>query len=304
MADDVWIVTNNPSIEYSESNYDLIGEHKGGRYEIAKLSEALRENNISSKIINIKRLDVNNTTVAYDGRKIPRPKLILIRETGQDFKKIELLEQQKIKCLNSTQSHILCAKKFEQLRMLCGVVNFPATWKAKLPFTEDSLLDEVIRVVKLPMVVKPVYSQRGEFVALCSSVDEFYCHAKTILLSNKTDILLQEYINGPTIVCWVVGSEILSAQIRTPKDPNTFFVSNHKDLGIRENYKINDELKSLVLKSTKMLGVEIAKVDILKSKNGYMICEVNSPGGFFGRDEYFMTNHANDIAKYVKKILS
>jgi glutathione synthase/RimK-type ligase-like ATP-grasp enzyme len=303
MVYDVWIITNNPSIEYSESHYDLIGEHKGGRYEIARLSQSMRENNITSKVINLKKLEVNNI-ITYDGIKIPKPKLVLIRETDHNFKKIELLEQQNVRCINTTESHILCARKYQQLYMLCGIANFPASWKTRIPFDDGDLLKEVLRVIGLPMVVKPASSQRGELVTLCSSIDELYSHAKKVLMSNKNDIILQQYINGPTIVCWVVGSEILSAQIRAPKDPDTFFVSNHKDLGIRENYKINDELKSLVLKSTKRLGVEIAKVDVLKSKNGYMICEVNSPGGFFGRDEYFMTNHANDIAKYVKKILS
>ena len=69
------------------------------------------------------------------------------------------------------------------------------------------------------------------------------------------------------------------------------------------SYIIDDELESIVLKSTKFLGAEIAKVDILKSKNGYVLCEVNSPGGFFGRDEYFMSNHADDISLYIRNIL-
>lgn len=301
---DVWVITSNPALDYEDKQYDLIGEHEYGRYEVTKLVNSLSKFGFRAKSIQTKLLRINNDIIYYGDKRIQPPDIILLRKTDRDgSQKVLTLEALGIRCVNTTQSHFLCGRKHEQLYILSDKIRIPKTWRTKVPF-DDILLEEASRVIEWPMVLKPLSSQRGELVELCSSIDDIYSYSKKILQANKFyGMMLQEYIEGPTIVCWVVGKKIISAQIRTPMDPSKFFVSNHKDGAIRENYPITKQLEKLVLRSTDILGVEIAKVDVLKSQREYILCEVNSPGGFFGRDEYFESNHADDISKYLLEIV-
>jgi len=143
-------------------------------------------------------------------------------------------------------------------------------------------------------------------VKLCNTIDDVYIHCKAIRnrFSCQRKVIFQEYINGPSISVNTIDGSPICAQIRYPKENIDFLVSNRRDDAIRLPYSINDDLYNLICKATKALNIKIARIDILKLGNQYKICEVNSPGGFSGRDDYFVgTNHARDIAAYIMSIL-
>jgi glutathione synthase/RimK-type ligase-like ATP-grasp enzyme len=232
--------------------------------------------------------------------------MVILRQTNYSIERyVKKLMQMGIKCVNSYNAHKLCANKYEQYHTLKKAgIPIPKTEFIEIPFSDIEIEYKGKLVGGWPLVAKPLYSQRGELVELCNDIDDAYVHSLKIKrkytdrINPTCSMMIQQYMNCPIIVAWTIGDEIKSTQIRLSKNGG-FFISNNRDFTIRENYPINEKLKNIINSTTKILGVEIAKIDIFENGGDYMICEVNSPGGFAGRDNYFNSNHAADIAQYV-----
>jgi len=65
-------------------------------------------------------------------------------------------------------------------------------------------------------------------------------------------------------------------------------------------YQIDADIEWLGGESARLLGLDIAGVDLLFDGDSYSICEVNSSPGFEGMDKYCKTNIAEQIVTYVK----
>lgn len=291
----VWILTSEAPDNEQHVNRDaLISEGTlGGQYENIKLFDEFKSRNFNVSIMDPSKIFIDKNL----------PDIALIRTTnGNSVKTLQLLKKLNVKCVNDIDAHLTYADKPKQLEILNKHgVKIPKTKIIDIPFDENELND-----ITLPIVVKPISSQRGELVKLCQTVDDIYIHCKKIQIRfpKQRKAIFQEFIEGPIIVAWVIGKNPIDAQIRYAKSDNDFFISNSRSDGIRHSYKITDELKHIIIKAVTALNIDIAKIDIFKSINGYMICEVNSPGGFSGRDEYLSTNHANDIVTYISGMLS
>ena len=66
------------------------------------------------------------------------------------------------------------------------------------------------------------------------------------------------------------------------------------------SYEVNEEIEWLALESAKLMGLDIAGVDLLFDNGGFKICEVNSNPGFEGMENFTKKNIANEIVQYVK----
>ena len=64
--------------------------------------------------------------------------------------------------------------------------------------------------------------------------------------------------------------------------------------------QIDDEIEWLATESSKLMGLDIAGVDLLFDNGGYTICEVNSSPGFRGMEEYKKKNIAEQIVSFIK----
>lgn len=304
MMNTIWILTSEaPDDESIIDRTTMISERiPGGQYENIKLHDELKAVGFNVRIINPDRIGIYNNLILLDNKQINEPNMVILRTTqGKNNTVLRSLKKLGIKFINDLDAHLICANKPKQLEMLSEYnVDIPKTKIIDLPF-DDSILNHIT----FPIVVKPIFSQRGELVELCRTPEDVYIHCRKIQnrFQNQKRVIFQEFIDGPTIVAWVVGGSPIAAQIRYPKDNIDFFVSNRREDGIRLEYSINNDLLNIITKAITVLDVKIAKIDILKSKDGYKICEINSPGAFSGRDDYFEANHARDIATYIRSIL-
>ena len=300
----IWILTSEAPDEESviDRNYLISEGIIGGQYENIKLIDELKAIGFNVKIINPNKISVRDNFIICDNRQIDIPDIIILRTVrGNNITILRSLKNLGIKFVNNLDSHLICGNKPKQLELLREFkIDIPKTKIIDLPF-DDDILNDII----FPIVVKPIFSQRGELVELCKSHEDIYIHCRKIQnrFQNQRRIILQEFINGPTIVAWVINGVPIAAQIRYPKDGIDFFVSNRRNDGVRLIYPINDNLYNTICKAVSALDIKIAKIDILKSKDGYKICEINSPGGFSGRDDYSEANHARDIASYIRSLV-
>ena len=57
--------------------------------------------------------------------------------------------------------------------------------------------------------------------------------------------------------------------------------------------------RSTAIKTAKVLGLEIAGIDLLFDTHGFRVCEANSNPGFSGFEKYCHTDVADNITDYI-----
>ncbi len=110
---------------------------------------------------------------------------------------------------------------------------------------------------------------------------------------SKSKVFVQEFIEeagGADVRVFVVDGNIEGVMKRQAKEGE--FRSNMHRGASATVIKLTDEEKSVALKAADILGLKIAGVDMLQSKKGPMILEVNASPGLEGIE----TTTRNDIA--------
>lgn len=118
----------------------------------------------------------------------------------------------------------------------------------------------------------------------------------------KANILVQEFIKeagGSDIRCFVVGDKVVAAMKRTAKEGE--FRSNIHRGGKGSLVKITPEERSTAVRASKIMGLNVAGVDLLRSNHGPVVMEVNSSPGLEGIEKATGRNIAGMIIEYIEK---
>ena len=117
-----------------------------------------------------------------------------------------------------------------------------------------------------------------------------------------TSILMQEYIeeaNGEDIRIIVVGSKIVASMKRTSALEE--FRSNvHRGAETTAIIPTPKE-QEIAINAVKFLGLGVAGVDLLRSKRGPLLIEVNASPGLKGIEAATGINVAKEIIKFVER---
>jgi len=151
-----------------------------------------------------------------------------------------------------------------------------------------------------PVIIKLQEGTQGMGVILAESKKS----AKSILdalYNMNTNILLQEFVeesNGEDVRAIVVGNKVVAAMKR--KGEKGEFRSNIHRGGTGENIQLSDKEREIALKATKYLSLPVAGVDMIRSKRGALLIEVNGSPGFQGIEAYTKVNIAAEVIKYIE----
>ena len=172
-------------------------------------------------------------------------------------------------------------KLFSLQLMLKSGVSIPTTGFANSPMDTNDLIE---MVGGAPLIVKLLEGTQGRGVVLAETkkAAESVINAFKALNAN---LLVQEFIkeaHGKDLRCFVIGGKVV-ASIQREAAPGDFRANLHQG-GSASIVKITPEEKALALKATKVLGLKVAGVDIIRSKNGPLLLEVNSSPGLEGID--------------------
>jgi ribosomal protein S6--L-glutamate ligase len=118
----------------------------------------------------------------------------------------------------------------------------------------------------------------------------------------RANFLVQEYIKeagGADIRCFVIGDRAVAAMKRQAKAGE--FRSNLHRGGSAELVKITPEERSTAVRAAKIMGLNIAGVDILRSNHGPVVMEVNSSPGLEGIETATGKDVATMIIDFVQK---
>ncbi|MBX2814373.1 MAG: RimK family alpha-L-glutamate ligase [Saprospiraceae bacterium] len=118
----------------------------------------------------------------------------------------------------------------------------------------------------------------------------------------KHKVLVQEFIaesSGTDIRALVVDGHVVASMKRTAAAGE--FRSNLHRGGSARIEKLTEQERFLARKVCRILGLDVAGVDILRSNRGPLVLEVNSSPGLEGIETYTRIDVAGEIVHYLEK---
>ncbi|MEZ5775539.1 MAG: 30S ribosomal protein S6--L-glutamate ligase [Hyphomicrobiaceae bacterium] len=133
-----------------------------------------------------------------------------------------------------------------------------------------------------PLVLKLLTSTQGKGVMLAETRAAALGLVDT-LRGLDANFIVQEFIAeaaGADIRCFVVGGRVVAAMQRQAARGD--FRANLHSGGTAERVKLTKEERKLAVKAARVIGLNVAGVDLLRSKDGPKVLEVNSSPGLEG----------------------
>jgi len=177
-------------------------------------------------------------------------------------------------------------------------IGLPVTGFAHSP---DDVADLIHMVGGPPLVIKLLEGTQGIGVVLAENRQA----AESVIeafMGLKANIMVQEYIaeaKGADIRCFVIGDKVVAAIKRQAK-PGEFRSNLHRG-GEAHLVKITPEERTVATRAAKILGLNVAGVDLLRSNHGPLVMEVNSSPGLEGIEKATGRNIAGMIIEFLEK---
>jgi len=163
-------------------------------------------------------------------------------------------------------------------------------------------IDGLIAVVGgAPLVIKLLEGTQGIGVVLAETKKA----AESVIEAFRgldANILVQEFIKeagGQDIRCLVVGDRIIASMLR--KGAEGEFRSNLHRGGSAEKIRITPEERSTARRAARIMGLNVAGVDLLRSNHGPVVMEVNSSPGLEGIEKASGIDVAGRIIEFIEK---
>jgi ribosomal protein S6--L-glutamate ligase len=175
-------------------------------------------------------------------------------------------------------------------------IGLPVTGYANSP---DDIPDLLKMVGGAPVVIKLLEGTQGIGVVLAETQKA----AESVIeafMGLDANILVQEYIKeagGADIRCFVIGERVVAAMKRQAQEGE--FRSNLHRGGSASLIKITPEERSTAVRAAKVMGLNVAGVDLLRSNHGPVVMEVNSSPGLEGIEDASGADIASMIIKFI-----
>jgi ribosomal protein S6--L-glutamate ligase len=152
-----------------------------------------------------------------------------------------------------------------------------------------------------PLVVKMLEGTQGIGVVLAETLKS----AQSVIEAFrglKANILVQEYIKeagNADIRCFVIGGKVMATMMRQGSESE--FRSNIHRGGKATTIRITPEERSTAVRAAKIMGLNVAGVDMLRSNHGPVVMEVNSSPGLEGIEKTTGKDVAAQIIEFIEK---
>lgn len=161
-------------------------------------------------------------------------------------------------------------------------------------------LPQLLKIIgQPPFVIKLLEGTHGAGVILAESTNAAISIVEAFHRTNQK-VLIQEFIEeagGADIRAIVVGGKIIATMKRQAAKGE--FRSNLHRGATAIPIKLTEEEEKTVKKSARLMGLDVAGVDLLQSKRGPLIMEVNASPGLEGIEAVTKIDVGGSIIEYV-----
>ena len=218
--------------------------------------------------------------------------------TAYGVSMLRQFELMNITCLNGSDG-IACSRDKLRAMQLMAHHGLPLPMTGFAHKLED-VPALIASVGGAPLVVKLLEGSQGIGVALCDSQTSAESVIEAFLHTGQR-ILVQEFIReaeGSDIRCLVVGEGVVAA-IERRAQPGEFRSNLHRG-GSASAVQLSDEERQVALRAARSLGLDVAGVDILRSRRGPLLMEVNSSPGLQGGEHASGVNICERILDHLE----
>ena len=291
-------------ILYKETEANL----KPESYEIQYFIQVAKEQNIALKVLKPDQFDIivtreDGKSLFIDGKPAALPDFVLPRMgAGTTYFALSILrhlEKLGVPCINSSFSiETVKDKLFTQ--QILAEKNLPVPKTMLMRFPIDVELIE--KQIGFPVVIKTISGSQGKGVFLAEKKSHLIDLMQLIEVTNpKFNLILQEFIKssfGRDLRVFVIGGRVVGCMERSSAD--TGFKANFSAGGTVKEHPVTPEIEWLATEASRILGLDIAGVDLLFDEDHFKICEVNSSPGFEGLQSCCNVNIPQEIYHYLQ----
>ncbi len=270
--------------------YDII------RWEERSIIKALNDKNVDVSLIDVKNMNLDLKNNSYDFCDIS-----LQRSTGyyRNLHSTAYIEFTGNRIINDFNSTIITGNKmFTSLMLSKNNIRIPKTF---VSFNKETFLKSFNDDFNSKAVTKPVTGSWGRMISLLNDyyaamdVSEYKDYMYPLYQINYT----QEFINDfdRDLRVFVVNDNVIAGIYRYK--PGNDWRTNTALGGRAEKLKITPEIEEIALKSAQAMGPGIYGIDLLESREGYFVNEINGNTEFKNTVPVTGINIPDYIADYV-----
>lgn len=278
-----------------------------GLYSTRRLVEAAEQHGHEAKVVNPLRCYMNITShkpeVHYQGAVLEGFDAVIPRIGASiTFYGTAVLRQFEMMGVFTLNESVAISRSRDKLRSLQLLarrgIGLPVTGFAHSP---DDTRDVIKIAGGAPLVIKLLEGTQGKGVVLA---DTQQAAASVIESFRKlsANLMVQEFIaeaKGADIRCFVIGERVVAAMMRQAAEGE--FRSNLHRGGSARSVRITPEERSTAVRSARILGLNVAGVDILRANHGPVVMEVNSSPGLEGIEKSTGKDVAGQIIDFIDK---
>lgn len=288
---------------------DSLSELKPESYEMHRFLAAAEKRGIELDIMRPEQFDLivtreDRKSIRLNGKVTDLPDFVIPRQGAAtpyfSLAIIRHLQRLGVMVLNQAEAiETVKDKLYTQQILAASNLPVPKTILVKFPIDADLIENQI----GFPVVVKTITGAKGNGVYLSENRESFE-DLMTLLESTKSNanMILQEFISssrGRDLRVFMVGGRAVACMERVATDGG--FKANVSRGGGAHPYQITPEIEMLAIEATRILGLDIAGVDLLFADGHFKVCEVNSSPGFKGIETaYPDMNTADAIFQYVE----
>ncbi|HET6437376.1 MAG TPA: RimK family alpha-L-glutamate ligase [Anaeromyxobacter sp.] len=259
-------------------------------YSTRRLFEAARQQGAAPRVLDTLRCNMvvtrDSPRILYGGEDLVADQIHVVIPrigasiTGYGIAVVNQLELMGVPVIAAATPIARSRDKLRALQLLSRFgIDIPRTVMCRF---REQVPEAVEMVGGLPCIIKLIQGSQGVGVMIATSMVEVQGMLDTLWTLGQ-EILLQEMVaesRGRDVRALVVGDRVVAAMRRTARAGE--FRSNIHRGGSAEVVELPREFAETAVKAARVIGLEIAGVDMLEARTGPRIMEVNSSPGFEG----------------------
>jgi ribosomal protein S6--L-glutamate ligase len=277
-------------------------------YSTRRLLEAARARGFRARLIDVLRCDLlleaDNPRLFHRGKQVQGVSAAIPRigasVTQAGLAVARQLEAMGVPVVNGAAAIARSRDKLSALQQLAASgVRIPRTVLAR---GGGDVRELVAQVGGLPAILKLIQGTQGIGVMIAHSEAEVTSILGT-LWDLGQEILLQEFIaeaRGRDVRALVVGERVVGAMRREARRGE--FRSNLHRGGFGSAADLPAEYAEAAVRAARVLGLDVAGVDLLESDRGPMVMELNSSPGFEGLERATGLDVAGEIVAFAGRL--
>ncbi len=293
---------------YNKNGLKIAILSKGSaNYTTKRLKQVAEQRGHDVRVINYAQcyltMERGKPFIYYKGKALPKFDVVIPR-IAQSYTEYgtAVVRQFEMQGTFSTASSIAINRSRDKLRsyqiMARQDVGIPKTVFAR----ETANSEEVVDLVGgAPVIIKVARGTHGNGVVLAETKKA----AKAVMQAfyvEGVNFIVQEFVAesaGADIRAIVVGGRVVASIKRQSLDDD--FRSNTHQGGVGAVVKLSDEEEKTALKAAKAMNLSVCGVDMMRSKDGPKVLEVNSSASIKTPEQITGRDVATKIVEYVER---